>query len=66
MKYKLEFLIMVPFLLVMYPIMAFFLLCNLYYNSLKIVAQEGISGLKERFDAFNDIAKAISGDMNDD
>ena len=66
MKRKLEFIIMVPLLLVVYPIMALILVGAVYYNSLKIVAREGISGLKERFDAFNDLVEVMTEEMKND
>ena len=66
MKHKLELLILVPTLLVVYPIMALILVSAVYYNSIKVVAREGVSGLKERFDAVTDLVEVMTEEMNND
>lgn len=66
MKHKLELLIMVPLLLVLYPIMALILVSVAYYDSIKVVAREGVSGLRERFDAFNDLVEVMTEEMKND
>ena len=66
MKHKLELLIMVPLLLVVYPIMALVLVSAVYYNSIKVVAREGVSGLKERFDLVTNLVEIMTEEIEND
>lgn len=66
MKHKLELLITVPLLLVLYPIMALILVSVAYYHSLRVVAREGISGLQERFDGITNLVEIMTEEIEND
>ena len=66
MKHKLELFLVAPTILVLYPIMALILVSVAYYNSIKVVAREGVSGLQERFDLITNLVEIMTEEMKND